>query len=64
MKSLARAGRISHSIGLAMADGVASMVREGRWKLLPAFVVFLALAALLALIKAVAPLAPFVYSLF
>lgn len=57
---------------MRMILGLASVVREGfrtlieerRWKLIPAFAIFLALSALLVLVKAVSPIAPFVYSLF
>lgn len=56
--------RVVHSALLVASEGFALIVRERRWGLLPAFVLFLLLAILLVLVKAVSPIAPFVYSLF
>ena len=56
--------QLFHSIGLVIADTFYTLVRERRWRLMPAFVLFLLLALLLVFVKAIAPIAPFVYSLF
>ncbi len=56
--------RVLHSVGLTLADAVQSMIRERRWRLLPAFFFFLLLSLLLVVVKAISPIAPFVYSLF
>lgn len=52
------------AISYVLADAFSTMFRERRWKLIPAFGIFLGLSALLVVVKAVSPIAPFVYSLF
>ncbi len=52
------------SIFLVLVEGFSTLAKEGRWRLIPAFVVFLGLSVMLALVKAISPIAPFVYSLF
>jgi hypothetical protein len=47
-----------------LVSGFAVLVAEGRWRLIPAFSLFLLLSGLLVLVKAISPIAPFVYSLF
>ncbi len=56
--------RLVHAVTVTVFEAIGEMVRLGRWKLLPAFVIFLVLAILLIFVKAIAPIAPFVYSLF
>ena len=45
-------------------SGFGVLVEERRWKIIPALGIFVLLSILLVLVKAIAPIAPFVYSLF
>lgn len=47
-----------------LGEGFSTLAREGRWRLIPAFGLFLGLSVMLVLVKAISPIAPFVYSLF
>ncbi len=52
------------SIFFILTEGFSTLAKEGRWRLIPAFAVFLDLSVILAMVKAISPIAPFVYSLF
>jgi hypothetical protein len=56
--------RFSQALVLIIIDGYRTLLRQRRWRLLPAFTLFLLLALALVFAKAISPIAPFVYALF
>ena len=56
--------RFSHAVLISITDTLKMLWLNGRYRLIPAFLLFLLLALLLVVVKFISPIAPFVYTLF